>query len=181
MLEEEFESLVGEPERIFETKLSSGQNILLYTMTNVIANIQDESIVLFDEPELHLHPNAISNLMRMLYDLLDEYNSYAIVSTHSPLIVQETPTRYIKKFDRKFNVLSVSDLSIEAFGENLTSITEDVFNVRDVESNYKTILRNAIEEEGKEIEGILDLFPIGLSFNAMTYLSIVEKNIKRMN
>jgi len=181
VLEDEFESLVGEPEQIFQSKLSSGQGILLYTMTNVIANIKEESIVLFDEPELHLHPNAISNLMRMLYDLLNEYNSYAIVSTHSPLIIQETPTRYIKKFIRKKNILDVTDLTLEAFGENLTTITEDVFNVRDVESNYKTFLRNAMVEDGLQLNEILNIFPVGLSYNAMTYLGIVEKNNKRLD
>ena len=49
---------------------SSGQYILLCTMTEVVATIEKESILLFDEPELHLHPNAVANTMRMLYRLL---------------------------------------------------------------------------------------------------------------
>ncbi|NHN34622.1 AAA family ATPase [Paenibacillus agricola] len=178
VLENEFEVLLKEtePEKIFEARLSSGQNILLYTMTNVIANIEYESILLFDEPELHLHPNAISNLMRTLSDLLKEYNSYAIVCTHSPLIVQETASRYIKKFVREDNLLDVRELSLESLGENLTSITEEVFNVKDVESYYKTIFRTAVNRENKNLDAILNKFPNGLSYNAMTYISVIEKN-----
>lgn len=57
---------------------SSGQQILICTITELIANIENESIILFDEPEIHLHPNAIANMVRMFYRLLDEFNSYAI-------------------------------------------------------------------------------------------------------
>lgn len=178
VFEDEFRSLIvdDEPEKLFDNKLSSGQSILLYTMTNVIANIEYESILLFDEPELHLHPNAISNLMRMLYELLKEFNSYAIVSTHSPLIVQETPSKSIKKIERRQNYVQVNDLSIESFGENLTAITEEVFNVREIESNYMTILREAVIYKNKSFQQILDMFPNGLSYNAMTYLNIIEKH-----
>lgn len=178
VFEDEFRTFVieEEPEQLFERKLSSGQSILLYTMTNVISSIEYESILLFDEPELHLHPNAISNLMRMLNELLNEFNSYAIVSTHSSLIVQETPSRYIKKLDRNNNTLRVSELSLESFGENLTEITEEVFNVRDLESNYMTLLRDVVTLQNKKFEQILQSFPKGLSYNAMTYLNVLELN-----
>lgn len=36
--------------------LSSGEGILLYSFTQIIAETKKESLVLFDEPELHLHP-----------------------------------------------------------------------------------------------------------------------------
>lgn len=179
VLEEEFKNLVDEPENIFRAKLSSGQSILIYTMTNVISNIEEESILLFDEPELHLHPNAISNLMRMLSELLAKYNSYAIISTHSPLIIQEVPSRNITKFTRVNNALSIDELTIESFGENLSSLNEEVFNIKDVESNYKTILRNAVIKDGRNSEDIKKLFPLGLSYNAMIYLNIVHKNQQR--
>ena len=72
---------------IILNKKHFGQYILLCTMTEVIATIEKESLLLFDEPELHLHPNAVANTLRMLYKLLEEYDSYAIFATHSPLIV----------------------------------------------------------------------------------------------
>ena len=69
-------------------------------MTELVCNIEKESLILFDEPEIHLHPNAIANVMRMFSKLLEEYDSYAIFATHSPIILQNCHRRifkYLKK------------------------------------------------------------------------------------
>lgn len=163
---------LDDPSEIFNSSLSSGQSILVSIITEVIANIEDESILLFDEPELHLHPNAVSNLVRMLYQLLEEFNSYAIISTHSPLFIQEIPSNYINKLERtEEDLLLISKLSIETFGENISAIVNEVFNVREVESNYKSLLKKSIST--KSFEQITELFPNGLSLHAMTYLNII--------
>ena len=75
-------------ERFNEVNLSSGQQILICTITELIANIENESIILFDEPEIHLHPNAIANMVRMFYRLLDEFNSLALSIKRSELQVE---------------------------------------------------------------------------------------------
>lgn len=147
---------------------SSGQYILLCTMTEAIATIEKESLLLFDEPELHLHPNAVANTLRMLYKLLEEFDSYAIFATHSPLIVQEIPSKYVQILSRIDNVLTVRKPALECFGENVTNITNDIFDVNSSESNYKTILRKLSQK--MSFEDILDMFDGALSFNAMIYL-----------
>lgn len=147
---------------------SSGQYILLCTMTEAIATIEKESLLLFDEPELHLHPNAVANTLRMLYKLLEEFDSYAIFATHSPLIVQEIPSKYVQILSRIDNVLTVRKPVLECFGENVTNITNDIFDVNSSESNYKTILRKLSQK--MSFEDILDMFDGALSFNAMIYL-----------
>ena len=147
---------------------SSGQYILLCTMTEVMATIENESLLLFDEPELHLHPNAIASTMRMFYKLLEEFNSYAIFATHSPLIVQETPTRYIHVLSRIDNVLIARKPMMECFGENITNITDDIFDVNSSESNYKVILKNLSEKYS--FNQVLKVFNEQLSLNALIYL-----------
>lgn len=147
---------------------SSGQYILLCTMTEVVATIEKESILLFDEPELHLHPNAVANTMRMLYKLLEKFDSYAIFATHSPLIVQEIPSRYVQILSRIDNVLTVRMPALECFGENVTNITNDIFDVNGSESSYKTILNNLSKK--MSFEGVLGIFDGSLSINAMIYL-----------
>jgi predicted ATP-binding protein involved in virulence len=171
ILEDEHKHILTNPDDIFDLNLSSGQNIMLCTMTDVIANIENESLILFDEPELHLHPNAISSFIQMLYSLLSKFNSYAIICTHSPLIIQETPSRCITKLDRQLNSLVVSGLTIESFGENVSTIIEEVFNVKDTESNYMSLLKQAIEV--MSYDEIVRLFPKGLSMNALTFLNIL--------
>ncbi|MBG9716485.1 AAA family ATPase [Bacillus cereus] len=157
----------------FNVFLSSGQNIILSTITDVISNIEEDSLLLFDEPELHLHPNAMSNLMRMFYVLLEEFESYAIISTHSPLIIQETPSQYVHMLKRIGNTPSVNKLELESFGENLSNITHHTFGVRNGESNYKFWLEKMTEE--MTYDEVLEKFNQNLSFNAMTFLNIVYK------
>ncbi|MGX7632597.1 ATP-dependent nuclease [Bacillus thuringiensis] len=158
-----------------DISLSSGQNLILMTMTEVIANIEHESLLLFDEPETHLHPNALSNLIRMFNTLLVEFNSFAILSTHSPIIIQEIPSKYINVVERINNTPKVRKLHIESFGENLTTITNEVFDVRNTESNYKDWFETMVEKE-MSYDEILSTFNDNLSYNAMTYLNTLFKD-----
>ncbi|WP_248548434.1 AAA family ATPase [Paenibacillus odorifer] len=160
----------GRATNYLRDNLSSGQNILVSTMTEVIANIEVDSLLLFDEPELHLHPNAIANFMRMFYEILNKFNSYAIVSTHSPLIIQEIPSKFVKLFNRSHNTPYIIEPAIQCFGENIGVLTNDIFEVRERESNYKTWFKK-MKNEGKSYEYILDIFEENLSYNASTYLN----------
>ena len=170
LMEKEHLDLIEQVEQgaIEKIHWSSGQYILLCTMTEVIATIERESLLLFDEPELHLHPNAVANTLRMLYRLLEEFDSYAIFATHSPLIVQEIPSKYIQILLRVDNVLTVRKPGLECFGENVTNITNDIFDVNSSESNYKTVLKKISEK--LNFEEVLEVFNGSLSFNAMIFL-----------
>lgn len=147
---------------------SSGQHILISTITELLANIEKESIILFDEPEIHLHPNAIANVMRMFNRLLDEFDSYAIFATHSPIILQELPSNNIQVIERVDNIISARKPGIECFGENVTQIISDVFDVSRNESCYKQVL-DKLSKKLSEKE-ILELFDDKLSINAMIYI-----------
>lgn len=147
---------------------SSGQHILISTITEVIANIENESMILFDEPEIHLHPNALSNVMRMFYLLLERFDSYAIVSTHSPVIVQEIPSQYIHVLDRQEDILTIRHPDIECFGNNISDIITDVFDVSTHESNYKTLLKNI--SHNLPFDSVRNIFNDKLSFNALIFL-----------
>ena len=152
--------------------LSSGQKIMLHIFTQVIMSITEDSLLLIDEPEIHLHPNAISNFMRMLNKLLINFNSFAIISTHSPIILQEIPSRYVRIFDN--NVFYDDKLWEECFGENISRIVTNVFNVRPDESNYKTFFLEK-KEAGMSKQEIEDLFGDKLSMNAEMYLNLLYK------
>lgn len=148
---------------------SSGQHILISSMTEVIAKIDNESIILFDEPEIHLHPNAISNVMRMFNMILDEFDSYAIIATHSPIILQEIPSKNIIVLERIDNQVFVREPEIECFGENITQITKDIFDVSNIESCYQTVFRE-LKANGKSKAEIEDYFDGKLGLNALIYL-----------
>ena len=148
--------------------LSSGQSILAHFVTALMAWIQPNSLVLFDEPETHLHPNAVASLFLVLSQVLEEFDSYAVVATHSPVVIQEIPAKRVLVFQREGNVTTAEPLRVESFGESVTELTRHVFETSEVESLYRRTLRDLAGEETPE--EVLARFSLGLSLSAEAYL-----------
>ena len=163
----------------FYQQLSSGQNILLFVLTEVIAHIRLNSLILFDEPETHLHPNAISQLMNTIFELTQKFESFCIIGTHSPIVVQEIPSRNVIVIERNESIAMVRHLEQESFGENLTVITEEVFGRRDVDKFYTLLLKDMISK-GKSFDDIVshiesDEVPISLNLRLFIKALILQK------
>lgn len=159
-------------------RLSSGQNILLYIITEITANIRFDSLILYDEPETHLHPNAISQLINTIYELVDEFKSYCIIGTHSPLIIQELLSKNVYVIERNGNIPNVRRIGIESFGENLTTLTDDVFGNREIEKQYKKIIDEQISygNDFDKIVSMLQFDEVPLSLNTRLYIKSKIKN-----
>lgn len=155
--------------------LSSGQSILLYIITEIVANIRYDAIILYDEPETHLHPNAITQLMNTIYELVNEFQSYCIIATHSPLIIRELLSKNVFVMERESNYPSLRKIGIETFGENLTVLTEEVFGNRSIPKQYKLILERLVNDglSYDEIINELETDDIPLSLNARMYLKTI--------
>jgi hypothetical protein len=160
-------------------RLSSGQSILVRLMSEVIANIAEESVVLFDEPEIHLHPDALSALIRAFHLLLKEFNSYAVIATHSPLILQQIPSRQVRVFKREGGYPIISTLGIESFGENLTLITNEVFETSELYSNYQDHLRDLAKSY--TYDQIMEFFNNRLGLNAKVFLRSLYNDVNTRN
>lgn len=165
-LEAEIRSAATEDQAL--SLLSSGQSILAHFVTGLLAWIQPNSLVLFDEPETHLHPNAVANLFLVLSDILKEFNSYAVVATHSPVVIQEIPAKRVLVFQRTANVTMAEPLLLESFGESVTELTRHVFETDEVKSVYRSTLRDLAQDESAE--EVAARFPRGLSLSAQAYL-----------
>lgn len=139
---------------------SSGENLLLYIVSSIISEIQNNTLILFDEPESHLHPNAISILMNVLYKLLDEFNSFGIIATHSPIVVQEVSSRNVKVLKRDGDVLEVSSIGYETFAENLTTITNEIFGNREIAKHHTSTMKDVVDLKSKEntYEELIEIF-----------------------
>ena len=147
--------------------LSSGQRILLETVTNILAHIRYDSLLLFDEPETHLHPNAIAQLMNTIYELVYRFESFCIVTTHSPIIIRELLSRNVFVFDREDDVLSIRKIGLESFGANLSDITEEVFGTNEIPKHYHSTIRR-LKNDGMTSDEIVetiqsDNVPVSLS------------------
>ena len=159
-------------------KLSSGQAIILYIITEIVANIRFDSLLLYDEPETHLHPNAITQLMNTIYELVEEFQSYCIIATHSPLVVRELFSKNVYILDRDDTSLSIRRIPLESFGENLGVLTEEIFCNKGIPKQHKKILRELVDcgKSYEEIISLLEFDEIPLSLNARIYVkSMINK------
>lgn len=117
-------------------KLSSGESNLVVTFCDIIAKLRQDTLLLIDEPETHLHPKAISRMMNALYKLLDDFKSYAIVATHSSLVVREVMADHVYIIKRNGNIPVVGKIQKESFGANLETLSEEIFGARADDSYY---------------------------------------------
>ena len=83
-------------------RLSSGHKVVLKIVTELTAYMGDDkpTLVLIDEPETHLHPPLLAALLKSVRACLDQFDGYAILATHSPVVLQETPSRYVNVLRR---------------------------------------------------------------------------------
>ncbi len=155
---------------LFRT-LSSGHKVVLKIMTEITAHIDGNapSLVLVDEPETHLHPPLLAALLRSLRLCLARFDGYAVVATHSPVVLQETPSRHVRVIRRMDDSTTAARPVIETFGESIGLITEDVFNLDDGATGWHEALRLLADEH--DLESIEVLLGGRLGFAARSYLA----------
>jgi predicted ATPase len=69
-------------------RASSGEQCAIIIMLGIAANIEDNSIILIDEPEVSLHPKWQEDFMPTLINTFSIYSDCQfIIATHSPQIV----------------------------------------------------------------------------------------------
>ncbi|EOW6575054.1 AAA family ATPase, partial [Escherichia coli] len=128
-------------------RMSSGHAIVLFTITRLVDVVGEKSLVLFDEPEVHLHPPLLSAFLRTLSDLLDARNGVAIIATHSPVVLQEVPKSCVWKVLRSREAINIIRPDIETFGENLGVLTREVFLLEVTNSGYHHLLSQSVDSE----------------------------------
>lgn len=129
-------------------RMSSGHAIVLLTITKLVASLEEKTLVLFDEPESHLHPPLLSALVRSLSMLLHDRNGVAIVATHSPVVLQEIPRSCAWKITRVGLASSWVRPDVETFGENVGVLTRDVFGLEVSKSGFNALLTAEAEKPG---------------------------------
>jgi predicted ATPase len=143
------------------SQLSTGHKIVLNIVTQLAAHLRTRSLVLIDEPETHLHPPLIAALLGAIQVLLNLHGSFAIIATHSPVVVQEIPALNVKILERDGASVSVREPEIETFAENIGAITRHVFSLDSSATDYQGILASLSKRYTDE--QISEMFDNGLS------------------
>ena len=164
----------GDDEKITSSSnysnLSAGQKIVLNILLHVLNKITPQSLILLDEPETHLHPKLMTSLFIILTEVLIEFDSFAIIATHSPIIVQQVPSRSVHVLKRIDNIPDLSEPVIECFGENLSEISRHVFQTAQSDRDYESIIDELLADNFNDPELVEELFEGRLGMNARMYL-----------
>lgn len=147
--------------------LSSGQLHIFNLLTFIHAHIHLTSLLVIDEPEVHMHPQVIVSFMKMLGDILNRFRSYAVIATHGPLIVREMVGQNVylmQTLDGGFP--NVSKVSFETFGADASELYMNIFHFDERMSSFYQYVKKIGEERSykKALEFIMQFAPrLGLN------------------
>lgn len=127
--------------------LSSGHKIIILSLTRLVQLTIEKSLILYDEPETFLHPPLISAYMRALSWLLIDRNAVAIIATHSPIILQEVPRKCVWIIQRDGDFYNIARPDRETFGESVSTLTRDIFNLELRKSGFYKMISDKVNEE----------------------------------
>lgn len=148
---------------------STGHKIVMHAAVILVAHTQPKSIVLVDEPESHLHPPLLAAFMHAVRTVLEQQDAFAIIATHSPVVVQETLGRHVSVVNRIGSVISIVAPRIETYGESIGEIADEVFGLHPGATDYHATFR-AMVETGLNLDEIEAYFDRGLSLQARAYV-----------
>lgn len=138
-------------------KFSSGHLVTLISITKLVEVTEDRSLTLIDEPEAHLHPPLISAYIRAVSDLMSDRNGVAIVATHSPVVLQEVRSDCAWILNRTKLYIQANRPQIETFGENVGTLTGEVFNHEVTDTGFYKMVTDAVEKFD-DFETLYDYF-----------------------
>lgn len=124
---------------------SSGQLQVFEIITYLYAYLHLSSLVIFDEPEVHLHPSLIMNFMPLLNRLLKEFKSFAIICTHTPLVVRELVQQnvYRMSIDTEGNP-SINRVAFRTFGEDISILYQNIFEYNEYKSYFRQTIKQMV-------------------------------------
>lgn len=135
--------------------LSTGQFQIFSLITYVCTHIELNSLVVLDEPEVHLHPLYITTFFEALADLLEKFESYAIIATHSPLIVRECVSSNVYKVIRSVNnEMSIGRVPFPTFGEDISTLYSGIYSCDETNSYFYRVVKENVME-GKDYSTII--------------------------
>lgn len=129
-------------------RMSSGHAVVLLTLSRLVSRVEEKTLILIDEPESHLHPPLLSAFTRALSELLHNRNGLAIIATHSPVLLQEIPRSCVQVLTRSRLSMSADRPKIETFGENVGTLTREVFGLEVARSGFHALLQATVDRGG---------------------------------
>lgn len=130
---------------------SSGELSTFIRFFDLLEFVNDNSLVLIDEPETHLHPKWIRDYIKTLIQLLGDKKCHVIIATHSPLIVSDIKHDNIIGLKKnKTGEIEQFTIKEETVGMSYETVLEEVFGVPEKEGEmiheYEKMIIHLLEK-----------------------------------
>jgi hypothetical protein len=160
----------AEPVRMIDGRtypLSSGELSFLRFAALAGLYIENGTLLLFDEPETHLHPNFISQFVALLDRLLEQTGSAAILSTHSVYFVREAVEDQVTVLRSDADrAISAETPTLKTFGADVGAISYFVFG-EDQPSRLALEVENKIIERAASWDDVFEQYKDKISLDLL--------------
>ena len=119
---------------VFLSEMSSGEITMLFRFLPLIKEIEDNSIILIDEPETHLHPRWTREFISYIDSLFSGYKVHVMIATHSPVIASDVPMECIIGLKNKNGCIEQYKPKDRTLGGDSSQLLLDVFELQNLES-----------------------------------------------
>lgn len=112
--------------------LSSGQFNLIKIFSSIICEVQNDTLLIIDEPEISLHPSWQVKYIDILRDVLHHYQGcHVLIATHSHLLITSLPLENSNiLISRRINdKIEIDELAIAPSGWSSDMLLYTVFGV----------------------------------------------------
>ena len=113
-------------EPIKASGVSDGHLQLLTLLTALFSEDRRQTLILFDEPEVSLHPYAISVLAEAVNEAVSNWNKQVFIATHSPVLISQ------------FDAEKIIAAEIGANGETIMQRVSEMDDIQDLLDEYAT-------------------------------------------
>ncbi|QSB51116.1 AAA family ATPase [Leuconostoc falkenbergense] len=145
--------------------------MIVAILFSLVHKARENSLFLIDEPELYLHPPYVLSLVLAINEILHSTNSAAIMTTHSPIVLQEIPKDHVFKILDFVDDKSIVHPTLESFGSNLSEINDEIFGVNVRDTGFYSVLKElATENKIEQLDNNM------LGTDAKLYVNIIRNN-----
>ncbi|MBX9886547.1 MAG: ATP-binding protein [Flavobacteriaceae bacterium] len=136
--------------------VSSGEFHFLSLFSSILSNIEENSLIIIDEPEISLHPNWQNKLLFTLSPIFKKYpKSQVIIASHSHLMVSsleksKSSLISMKNIDNQIEINNLEQL--DTLGWSAEQILFDVFGMVTDRNYYLSIKIQGIIDEMSSIK-----------------------------
>ena len=147
---------------------SSGESQYLTNLINILSKVEDNSLIIIDEPETSLHPNWQYKYIEGIREIFKNYSScHFIMATHSHFLISDLKPEFssivsINKDIHKGIITRLHDE--ETFGWNPDDILYNIFNMKTSRNfflehdlvNLLSFISSGDKEKFEEIKRIIN-------------------------